>query len=88
MEVEAPASGVIRGLSADLDKALPVGSTVAWIEAEGEAGGHSPERRARPTSPLARILIRPRGRGRSVARLGSGEGAQRNPRPGRHLRCR
>jgi pyruvate dehydrogenase E2 component (dihydrolipoamide acetyltransferase) len=36
MEVEAPASGVIRNLSATLDTALPVGSVVAWIDAEGE----------------------------------------------------
>jgi len=37
MEVEAPASGVIRDLAATLDSPLPVGSTVAWIDAEGEA---------------------------------------------------
>jgi pyruvate dehydrogenase E2 component (dihydrolipoamide acetyltransferase) len=36
MEVEAPASGVIRDLAATLDTPLPVGSTVAWIDAEGE----------------------------------------------------
>jgi pimeloyl-ACP methyl ester carboxylesterase len=38
MEVEAPASGVIRGLSASLDVPLPVGSVIAWIDAEGETG--------------------------------------------------
>jgi pimeloyl-ACP methyl ester carboxylesterase len=38
MEVEAPASGVIRGLSASLDVPLPVGSIIAWIDAEGETG--------------------------------------------------
>jgi pyruvate dehydrogenase E2 component (dihydrolipoamide acetyltransferase) len=37
MEVEAPASGIIRGISAALDTALPVGSTVAWIDGEGES---------------------------------------------------
>jgi len=36
MEVEAPAAGVIRDLSAELDTALPVGSVVAWIDGEGE----------------------------------------------------
>src|ERR1700732_2750440 len=60
MEVEAPASGIIRHLSADLDKPLPVGSTVAWIDSEGEArqGDASPtsQRRQRPPSPLAGAL--------------------------------
>jgi pyruvate dehydrogenase E2 component (dihydrolipoamide acetyltransferase) len=49
MEVEAPAAGVIRGLSAALDTAMPVGSVVAWIEGEG---GPTDERQ-RPPSLLA-----------------------------------
>ena len=36
MEVEAPASGVIRDLNAALDVPLPVGSIIAWIDAAGE----------------------------------------------------
>jgi pyruvate dehydrogenase E2 component (dihydrolipoamide acetyltransferase) len=39
MEVEAPAAGTIRGLSNALDTAIPVGSVVAWIDAEGEGAG-------------------------------------------------
>jgi len=35
MEVEAPASGVIRDLRPASDAELPVGTTVAWIEADG-----------------------------------------------------
>jgi pyruvate dehydrogenase E2 component (dihydrolipoamide acetyltransferase) len=56
MEVEAPTSGIIRGLSPDLAAALPVGSVVAWIEGENEDA--SPERRpslsvAEGKSPLS-----------------------------------
>jgi len=36
MEVEAPATGVLRALSANPDDVLPVGSRIAWIVAEGE----------------------------------------------------
>ncbi|MFI5015066.1 MAG: acetoin dehydrogenase dihydrolipoyllysine-residue acetyltransferase subunit [Hyphomicrobiales bacterium] len=61
MEVEAPASGVIRDLSATLDAILPVGSVVAWIDATGEGAaaaapaGTGASRRA---TPLARRLAR------------------------------
>lgn len=37
MEIEAPASGTIRGLVAASGDALPVGAVVAWILADGEA---------------------------------------------------
>ncbi|MBW0003287.1 MAG: acetoin dehydrogenase dihydrolipoyllysine-residue acetyltransferase subunit [Hyphomicrobiales bacterium] len=39
MEVEAPASGVIRDLATALEMKLPVGSVIAWIDAAGESGG-------------------------------------------------
>jgi pimeloyl-ACP methyl ester carboxylesterase len=39
MEVEAPASGVIRDLNLALDVALPVGSIIAWIDSAGEGKG-------------------------------------------------
>jgi pyruvate dehydrogenase E2 component (dihydrolipoamide acetyltransferase) len=35
-EVEAPASGVLRGVRAQAGDVLPVGATVAWIAGEGE----------------------------------------------------
>jgi pimeloyl-ACP methyl ester carboxylesterase len=37
MEIEAPASGVIRNISVDEGASAAVGSAVAWIFAEGEA---------------------------------------------------
>ena len=36
MEVEAPASGVVRGMRAEAGDALPVGATIAWIAGEDE----------------------------------------------------
>src|SRR5664279_93396 len=36
MEVEAPASGVLRGLRAKPGDRLPVGATLAWIVGEDE----------------------------------------------------
>ena len=35
MEVESPGSGVIRDLRPASDADIPVGTTVAWIEADG-----------------------------------------------------
>ncbi len=49
MEVEAPASGVIRDLSAALDVPLPVGSIIAWIDGADEGAG-----KAEPSGPRAR----------------------------------
>jgi len=37
MEVEAPASGVLKGICAAPGDVLPVGATVAWIAASDEA---------------------------------------------------
>lgn len=58
MEVEAPASGIIRGISGELDTTLPVGSTVAWIEEEGEGsqnlpGAVAPREEERVKRPVA-----------------------------------
>ena len=36
-EVEAPASGVLRGRRAEAGDRLPVGATVAWIVGDGES---------------------------------------------------
>ncbi|SDR62932.1 pyruvate dehydrogenase E2 component (dihydrolipoamide acetyltransferase) [Rhizobiales bacterium GAS113] len=60
MEVEAPASGVIRDLATTLDTPLPVGSTVAWIDAEGEAA------RAEP-SPASQTATKPAAPARAPA---------------------
>jgi pyruvate dehydrogenase E2 component (dihydrolipoamide acetyltransferase) len=37
MEVDAPASGVIRHISLAVGESVPVGTPVAWIYADGEA---------------------------------------------------
>ena len=37
MEIDAPASGIIRQISAPVGKTVPVGTAVAWIYAAGEA---------------------------------------------------
>jgi pimeloyl-ACP methyl ester carboxylesterase len=37
MEVDAPASGILRGVSAESGAEVPVGSVVAWIYGEGES---------------------------------------------------
>jgi pimeloyl-ACP methyl ester carboxylesterase len=52
MEVEAPASGVIRDLSTRLDTPLPVGSIIAWIDGEGEAGRAAPAAEAAHAGPI------------------------------------
>jgi pyruvate dehydrogenase E2 component (dihydrolipoamide acetyltransferase) len=37
MEIEAPASGLLRGVRAQAGEVLPVGAVIAWIVGEGEA---------------------------------------------------
>jgi pimeloyl-ACP methyl ester carboxylesterase len=54
MEIEAPASGVLRGLAANAGDELPVGIVVGWIFAPGEAyapipGGPEAATREPPT---------------------------------------
>ena len=36
MEIEAPADGVLAGISAQAGSDIPVGQTIAWIVAPGE----------------------------------------------------
>jgi pimeloyl-ACP methyl ester carboxylesterase len=69
MEVEAPASGIIRGLSTTLDTPLAVGSTVAWIDVEGEA----PSRSASFDSPASPVRSAAGSRGREPPSSESGE---------------
>ena len=53
MEVDAPASGIIRNITGKENVAIPVGQAVAWIYAEGEAHDSAPalSGKAPPTSP-------------------------------------
>jgi pyruvate dehydrogenase E2 component (dihydrolipoamide acetyltransferase) len=52
MEVESPGSGRIRGLAAITGEAVPVGTPVAWIEAESDPAEIAPSQRATAsTSP-------------------------------------
>ena len=37
MEIEAPASGVLRGVKAAIGEDIPVGQVLGWIYAPGEA---------------------------------------------------
>jgi pimeloyl-ACP methyl ester carboxylesterase len=74
MEVEAPASGVIRGLCAALDAALPVGTTVAWIDAEGEIGEGGASNFGKPLAASGDDAHTSRGRQRPPSPL-AGEGA-------------
>ncbi|WP_345814822.1 acetoin dehydrogenase dihydrolipoyllysine-residue acetyltransferase subunit [Paraburkholderia sp. PREW-6R] len=65
MEIDAPASGVIRQISAPVGKTVPVGTAVAWIYASGEAlqeqaatapSAQSAQHEAAPSSPSARSV--------------------------------
>ena len=50
VEVEAPADGVLAGIKAAEGSDIPVGQTIAWIVAPGEA----PPSDSEPTAPAAR----------------------------------
>jgi pyruvate dehydrogenase E2 component (dihydrolipoamide acetyltransferase) len=50
VEVEAPADGILAGIKASAGEDIPVGQTIAWIVAPGEAVPISTE----PTAPAAR----------------------------------
>jgi pimeloyl-ACP methyl ester carboxylesterase len=69
MEIDAPASGIIRQISAPVGTSVPVGTAVAWIYAAGEAlaelsgpadPASHPQASLRAT-PAARRLARERG---------------------------
>ncbi|TGV51863.1 pyruvate dehydrogenase complex dihydrolipoamide acetyltransferase [bacterium M00.F.Ca.ET.141.01.1.1] len=51
MEIDAPASGVLRDVTGKEGVDIPVGAPVAWIYADGEAYGTKQD--AAPVSPLA-----------------------------------
>jgi pyruvate dehydrogenase E2 component (dihydrolipoamide acetyltransferase) len=50
VEVEAPADGILAGIKAAVGADIPVGQTIAWIVAPGEA----PPAESTPTAPAAR----------------------------------
>jgi pyruvate dehydrogenase E2 component (dihydrolipoamide acetyltransferase) len=50
MEVEAPASGVLRGVSAKPGDELPVGTVIGWIAAAGEAFDPAAARKSSPAA--------------------------------------
>src|SRR5579863_5822408 len=50
MEVEAPADGILAGISAAAGADIPVGQTIAWIVAPGE----KPPKESAATAPSAR----------------------------------
>src|SRR3989442_10451194 len=79
VEIEAPAAGVLRDVSAQAGDVVPVGRTIATVFAAGEAGAGAPAppglpaasagaAGARPAPPRG---IRPGARGAA----GAGEGA-------------
>jgi pyruvate dehydrogenase E2 component (dihydrolipoamide acetyltransferase) len=61
VEIEAPASGILRDVSAQAGDVVPVGQTIALIFAPGEAGGSKASDGAVKASPLARKLAEQHG---------------------------
>src|SRR5580658_4235049 len=52
MEVEAPADGILAGITGSVGADIPVGQTIAWIVAPGEKP--PAENEAAATAPAAR----------------------------------
>ncbi len=51
VEVEAPADGILAGMTADVGAVIPVGQTIAWLVGPGEK---PPAKSAAPAAPAAR----------------------------------
>jgi pyruvate dehydrogenase E2 component (dihydrolipoamide acetyltransferase) len=60
VEIEAPASGVLRDVTAAAGDVVPVGTTIALIVASGDVGAASPPAAVK-ASPLARKIAREHG---------------------------
>ncbi len=78
VEVEAPADGVLAGISAQSGAEIPVGQTIAWIVAPGEkppAAGErpAPAARAKTETHAAPAIARP-------AETAAGHGAKLSPK--------
>ncbi|SDO06192.1 acetoin dehydrogenase dihydrolipoyllysine-residue acetyltransferase subunit [Phyllobacterium sp. OV277] len=56
MEVDAPASGILRGVTAQEGTVVPVGQSVAWIYAEGEEYAAIVMPEAIETTPVSEVV--------------------------------
>jgi pyruvate dehydrogenase E2 component (dihydrolipoamide acetyltransferase) len=61
MEIDAPASGIVRNITGKERVDIPVGQAVAWIYAEGEAAGAAPV-----APPAGETLAKPAERAASL----------------------
>ncbi len=68
MEVDAPASGVLKFIAASEGDVLPVGACIGWIVADGESFVPPPRRRTCAVRALIRRFAPPSPRGRRVGR--------------------
>jgi pyruvate dehydrogenase E2 component (dihydrolipoamide acetyltransferase) len=78
MEVEAPADGILTGISAQTGADIPVGQTIAWIVAPGEkppaaSATAAPAARAKTESHAARVTT-------SAAESSAAQGARISPK--------
>ncbi len=83
MEIEAPADGILRGISAQLGETLPVGAVVGWICAPGEAF-EAPTAKAAAAAPVAQAEAAPAPTP-VAARVAGAEGATRATPKARRL---
>jgi len=72
VEVEAPADGILAGIEASAGEDIPVGQTIAWIVAPGEAAPIATE----PTAPAARAGSHPKAGSTQVAPMLASSSAQ------------
>src|SRR2546426_3120665 len=59
VEIEAPAAGVLRDVSAQAGDVVPVGRTIATVFAAGEAGAGAPAPPGMPAAGAAAARARP-----------------------------
>src|SRR2546427_5299972 len=78
VEIEAPASGILRDVSAQAGDVVPVGKTIALIFAAGEAGAASSPPAAAPAAAASAVVTAP---AETSAAAGGGEGAPPGPQP-------
>src|SRR2546425_9167818 len=79
VEIEAPASGVLRDVTARAGDVVPVGQTIALIFAPGEAGAASPAPAVTPAASAAATGAVPS----PPAAVGSSAGAGQGSPPAR-----
>src|SRR5256886_7051936 len=76
VEIEAPASGILRDVSAQAGDVVPVGKTIALIFAAGEAGAASSRPAAAPAAAASAVVTAP-------AETSAAAGAVKAPPPAR-----